>query len=633
LERKLTAILCADVSGYSRLMGEDEEATLRTLSSHRKLIDSLIEQHRGRFVSSAGDSVLAEFASVVNAVECAVDIQSTLRGENANLPPERRMEFRIGVNSGDVMVDGAQIYGDGVNVAARLESLADPGGICISGTVHEQVRDKLTLAFEDRGRQAVKNIARPVRVWRVLLDEAPPSGGEMPRRMQRYWRGGVLSLAGLAIVVAASFLVQHLTLKPPRTHASIPRIEKQALPLPSIPSIAVLPLTNLSGDPQQEYFSDGISDQLIEDLSRLPGLFVIARNSSFTYKGKVTSEHEIGKQLGVKYVLEGSVRKAADRVRIGVELVDAGSGTEMWTERFDRPLRNIFALQDEIVGKVVTTLGLIFKLDRLKRLNLVGAPSTDNLEAFDDFLRAAAAHVGAPGRSGQRETWTRDNEMTARRWLEKAIAVDPKFAQAYAFLAWSYWFDAWNQWSANPQADFAHSRELELKALALDDANADALRGLSTIDLTQGRFEEAIAEGERAVAANPNYAFGYEVLSDALVAAGRAEEALDAAEKAARLDPVREDYFARTVGDALVELGRYHEGISVLKRHLKAYPDDLASHLFLLVAYTEVGYDTEARTEAAEVMRISPHFTLASIGKVSSLHPRWIIDDRKAGLK
>ena len=357
MERKLTAILCADVYGYSRLMGEDEEATLRTLSGHREIIDGLIERHHGRFVNSAGDSVLAEFASVVEAVNCAVEIQTALTAENANSTSERRMEFRIGVNLGDVMVEGEQIYGDGVNVAARLESLADPGGICISGTVHEQVRDKLALAYEDRGEQAVKNIARPVRVWRVRLDTATPSRSTI-RLPRSYWRGGVLSAVGAAIIAVTFVLVQHLSLRPQPTHASIPAPPKPALSLPSIPSIAVLPFANLSGDPQQEYLSDGITDDLITDLSRVPKLFVIARTSSFTYKGKAEKVQTIGRELGVKYLLEGSIRKARGQIRINVQLVDATTGNEVWAQRYDRQLRDIFKLQDEIVRGLITTLGL-----------------------------------------------------------------------------------------------------------------------------------------------------------------------------------------------------------------------------------------------------------------------------------
>ena len=271
MERKLTAILCADVYGYSRLMGQDEEATLRALSAHRKLIDSLIEQHRGKFVNAAGDSVLAEFVSVVNAVQCAVEIQNALKAENAEVPPEKRMQFRVGVNFGDVMVEGEQIYGDGVNVAARLESLAEPGGICISATVHEQIRDKLAFGYQDLGDQEVKNIARPVRVYRVLPEAEGPATGKTARR---YLRGGVLSIVGLAIIMGTIILAQHVSLKPPHTHASIPPPPTPALALPDKPSIAVLPFSNMSGDPKQDYFSDGLTNDLTSDLSRLPDLFV-----------------------------------------------------------------------------------------------------------------------------------------------------------------------------------------------------------------------------------------------------------------------------------------------------------------------------------------------------------------------
>jgi adenylate cyclase len=358
------------------------EATLRTLTSHRKVVDSSIEQHHGRLVNSAGDSVLAEFASVVEAVNCAVGIQTALKAENASLPPNRQMEFRIGIDLGDVIVEGEQIYGDGVNVAARLESLAEPGGIGISGTVYEQVRDKLALVYEDAGEQAVKNIARPVGVWRVLLDETAPSHVEMSRRTRWYRRGGILSAAGVAIIVATIVLIQHMSLRPPRTHASIPPASKPALSLPNIPSIAVLPFANLSGDPQQEYFSDGISDDLISDLSRVPKLFVIARTSSFTCKGKAEKVQTIGRELGVKYLLEGSARRAGDQVRVNVQLVDATTGNEVWSQRYDRQMRDIFKLQDEIVQSLTTSLGL--QLSMLEK-GWVIPQRTNNLEAYGYF--------------------------------------------------------------------------------------------------------------------------------------------------------------------------------------------------------------------------------------------------------
>jgi adenylate cyclase len=623
VERKLAAILCADVFGFSRLMGQDEEATLRTLTSHRKLIDFQIENHHGRFVNSAGDSVLAEFASVVEAVNCAVDIQNGLKAENAILPPERRMEFRIGVNLGDVMVEGAQIYGDGVNVAARLESLAEPGGICISNTVHDQVRNKLVLSYEDLGGQSVKNIAEPVRVYRVLLNGAVAASRTTRRTARRYWRGGVLSLAGLAIILVTVVLVQHLSLKPPRSSASIPPQERPALPLPTIPSIAVLPFTNLSGDPQQEYFSDGISDQLINNLSRLPGLFVIARNSSFAYKGKNVREQEIGKELGVKTVLEGSVLKTADRIRVGVELVDANNGAELWTSRYDRPITDIFAMQDEIVDKVVTTLGLLITLGEMKLPHPGGSRTTDNIDALDDFLHAAEYFW----------RFTKDDNVSARQWDEKAIQLDPKFAWAYSSVGWTYFFDALNRWSANPEADLAHASEVDQKALSLDDSNVDALTLLSALDSSRKRPEQAIADAERAIAVNRNYAGGYEALANAYKYTARSEEGIRATEEAIRLDPANQDYYGYLLGPFYNNLGRYREAIPILKRTIAVYPNMLVARTPLIFAYIELGRDQEARAEAAEVMRISPNFVVTSTTTDAALNQRFASALRKAGLK
>lgn len=628
MERRLTAILCADVYGYSRLMGDDEEATLRTLTSHRKLIDSQIERHHGRFVNSAGDSVLAEFASVVEAVSCAVEIQTLLKAENASLPTERRMEFRIGVNLGDVMAEGEQIYGDGVNVAARLESLAEPGGICISGTVHDQVRDKLSLAYEDAGEQAVKNIARPVHVWRVLLDGATPTPRGTRRFPRKYQRVGALSFAGLAIILATIVIVQHLSLKPQQTHASIPPQEKPALPLPDIPSIAVLPFTNLSGDPKQEYFSDGISDQLINSLSRLPGLFVIARRSSFAYKGKDTKEREVGKELGVKYLLEGSVSKTGDQVRIGVELDDAITGAQVWAEQFNRPLKDIFAVQDEIVGKVVTTLGLLFKLDEQKLPHGLGAARpTDDIEAYDDLLRAFES------------LWrfTKDDNAKGRQWAEKAIARDPKYAAAYATEGSLYWTEVLFHWSENPAADLNRATELAQHALALDDSDGTALALQCEIDWMQRRYDEAVTEGQRTVALNPNFAIGYQALTDALLTSGRPEEGIGTIEKAIRLDPAGEAFYAFFIGAGYVQMGRYQEAIPFLKKNAAAYPHEPWVHQNLVIAYEELGRDQEARAEAAEIMRISPRFALTSpemgVNKDVAMNRRFNEDLRKAGLR
>ena len=393
-----------------------------------------------------------------------------------------------------------------------------------------------------------------------------------------------------------------------------------------MPSIAVLPFTNLSGDPKQEYFSDGISDQLINNLSRLPGLFVIARNSSFSYKGKATKESEIGKELGVKYVLEGSVRKAADLVRIGVELVDAGTGIEKWTAHYDRPLKDIFAVQDEIVGKVVTTLGVILKLDKMEVPHIGSAQPTDNLEAFDDLLRAAEYTW--------RPTNDKDDNVKAQQWLEKAIALDPKYAEAYASLGWRYMYSAWNQWS-DPRMDLQHASELGQKALDLDESNSDALALLCEIDWMNKRYDQAVADGKRAVAINPNYAEGYQALADTLIIDGKPEEAIRAAQEALRLDPTGKDLHSMSVGFAYVEMGRFEDAVPILKHDVTVFPNIMPTHLNLIEAYVELGREDDARAAAAEVMRMSPQFTLALLprSRDAGFDKRLQDDLRKAGLK
>src|SRR5437867_3609131 len=385
IERKLAAILSADVKGYSRLMGEDEVATIRTLTAYQEAMTTFIQQHRGRVVDASGDNLLAEFASVVDAVQCAVEIQRELKTKNADLPASQRMEFRIGINVGDVIVEGERIYGDGVNIAARLEGLAAAGGICISGIVYDQVETKLALGYEYLGEQTVKNIAKPVQVYRVQMEVG----------------------------------------------ASTPTA-------PDKPFIAVLPFVNMSGDPEQEYFSDGITEDLITDLSKLSGLFVISRNSVFLYKGKAVKPEQVSQELGVRYVLEGSIRKAGKRVRITAQLVDATTGYHVWADRYDRDLQDIFALQDDVTRKIVAALEV--KLTEGEQARL-GRPLTNNIEAYDYYLRGLDCHPSA----------TEEANARARQLFAKAVELDPHFAAAYACLGWAY-FDQWSLgWSQDLQ--------------------------------------------------------------------------------------------------------------------------------------------------------------------------------------
>jgi adenylate cyclase len=621
VERKLTAILCADVHGYSRLMGEDEEATVRTLSAHRAIIDGLIEQHHGRFVNSAGDSVLAEFASVVNAVQCAVEIQTTLKAENASLPSERRMEFRMGVNLGDVVVEGEQIFGDGINVAARLESLAQPGGICISDTVHAQIKNKLALNYQDFGAQRVKNIAEPVRVFGVLLEPgtSAASRGQKTRVIRKHWRKVTLSIAGLALLAGVIVLVQHLSSRPPSTSASLPPEQNWNPPLPSMPSIAVLPFSNLSGDPQQEYFSDGITYELISDLSRLNHLFVIAHTSSFAYKNKSAKMQEIGRELGVKYLLEGSVLRADKRVRVDTQLVEASTGATLWAERFDRPLADVLAVQDDIVQRIVTTLNLQVGLSER------GIPirqRTDNLEAYDDYLRGAVYSFA----------FTRDSTEKARQMMEKAIALDPRYADAYALLSACYFFDWICQWSPDPRTlDLA--LQTVRKAIVLDDSNPFAHAAYGCLLAYTGQHDAAIAEAHRAIALSPNWSFDYYWAAETLNVSGKPAEALEVVQKAMRIDPVNRDLYLLEVGMAYLGMGRPKEAVPVLKRLLVSYPDHVGGRVVLAAAYAECGMMEQAHAEAAQVLRLSPQYSLeagAFRGQPPSNH--FISDLRKAGL-
>jgi adenylate cyclase len=625
VKRKLAAIFSADVKGYSRLMGEDEKGTVRTLNTYKEVMTGLIQHHRGRVVDAPGDNVLAEFTSVVDSVECAVEIQKELKTRNAELTENRRMEFRIGVNLGDVIEDGEQILGDGVNIAARLESLADAAGICISGTAFDQVKNKLNLGYKYLGEQTVKNILEPVRVYRVLMEpeEAGKVIGERKAK-PRKWQKPVSILVAILIVVAAVVVIWRLYLHPTRPPVEVASKEKMAFPLPDKPSIAVLPFVNMSGDKEQEYFSDGITEEIITALSKVPHLFVISRQSTFTFKGKPVKVKEVSEELGVRYVLEGSVRKSGDKVRITAQLIDALAGHHLWAERYDRDLKDIFALQDEITLRIISALQV--ELVGVERSSL-SIKGTDNLEAYLKLLQSAY-------QSGR---FTKEGNIQARRYAEEAIALDPKYVEAYLRLSATLIMDLRYGTSESPEQSLRRAEGYVQKALVLDDSSGAAHAFLGRIYLSKRQYEKAIAEGERALALDPNSDFVQAALAYSLYFAGRFEEANAMYQKAIRLNPFPV-WYSQMLASSYAELGRYEEAIKEYKKAVHRAPDSTMPHWGLAATYSLIGREKEAQDEAAEVLRIDPKFSLAHHAKALLFKNQADLDRhigalRKAGLK
>ena len=585
--RRLAAILVADVSGYSRLMQDDERATVAILDAYRGVFREQIEVHQGRVVDMAGDSVLAAFETATGAVDAALDIQTVLAVRNESLTESRRMLFRIGINLGEVIQkqDGT-IYGDGVNIAARLESIGEPGGVTISGTVFDQIKNRLRAKFDSLGQQTVKNIAEPVRAYRVR-----PLIGDASRAAQ----------VG--------------------TPSAIP---KPVLPLPDKPSIAVLPFVNMSGDKEQEYFSDGMTEDVITSLSKLSGLFVIARNSVFTYKGHPVKPEQVSQELGVRYVLEGSVRKAGNRVRITAQLIDATTGYHLWAEHYDGELKDIFALQDSVTQKIVTALA-----PKLTTGEHAGArrQETNSIEAYDHFLRGFALFY----------EYRKESNAMARRMFEQAITLDPNYARAYVWLSWAYFIDWEFQWTEGPDA-LDRSHEAAKKAIALDDLLSDAHTVLGWTSLWKRQHEVALAELERAVSLDSNSEWAYAFLAQVLNYAGRPDEAIGFAKRAMRLDPNYPPWLVFHLADSYFLLRRYDDAIASLKDALQRNPDFLPTRRGLAIIYAELGREKEARIEAAEILRISPR---ASLKRWRERMPyanqadleRYIEGLRKAGLK
>jgi adenylate cyclase len=579
--RRLAAIMFTDIVGFSRQMGTDEARTMRLLAVHNQVIQQAVTAHKGTVIKTVGDAFLVDFPSVVNAVQCAQQVQAHLRVYNAEKERAEQIHVRIGIHLGDIIQQDGDVFGDGVNVASRLQGLAEPDTICISQKVYEEVEQKLSLgAVLSLGRPKLKNIAQQFGVY-LLLAESPKGIRQtlQVRRLKLSRRLSIghlswpaLTLVGLVLIAGTSFTVRYLSLSTLSPQPPTPST-REALPLPDKPSIVVLPFDNMSKDPEQDYFSNGITEVLTSDLSRISSLFVIARNTAFTYKGKAANVQEVGKELGVRYVLEGSVQKAREQVRIVVQLVDTATDAHLWSERFDRPFTDIFALQDEIVQKIVTTLKLQLTL---QEQGYSVRKRTDNLEAYDSFLR------------GQEHFWrfTKEANVQARQMFKQAMALDPQYAEVYAYLGWTYWTEWIFRWSADTQT-LERAFELAQQALALDDSLPRAHSVLSNVYALQQQYEPAIAEGKRAIALDPNHADSYALQAQTLNFAGRPEEALPMVKQAMRLNPHYPPFYVFELGWAYRLTGRYAEAVTALEETISQSPNFPPAHFNLTASYVE----------------------------------------------
>ena len=620
LPRKLAAILYADVAGYSRLTGADEDTTHRRLAEYLDQIAVTIERHGGRVMHYAGDAVLAMFEAVVDALSCAAQIQNELRSRNEDLPDERKVQFRIGVNLGDVIEDRGDIYGDGVNVAARLEGLAEPGGICISESVHTAVGNKLPFDYEFLGEQEVKNIAKPVRAYyaRLTPDAVLPEPRGAPRkRKQMHWP---IVAAAIVLLVALGGVLTWLKPWEPREEPA--SIERMAFPLPEKPSIAVLPFTNMSGDPEQEYFANGITESVVTELSRFQNLFVIARNSTRSYKSNSREARQVSEAMGVRYVLEGNVQRSKDRVRINVQLVDALTGRHLWGERYDKALIDLFAVQDEVTREIVATLAT--EDGRLAKAwqERTARKGTESLNAYELDLRGWKAYG----------PWTKDAFERAEELFEKAIAADPDYARPYANLAL---ITVWQVYSNFiPEESLERAVELAKESIARDDGEAWGHWALGAAYLKLGSHERAVAEYERALQLNSNDA---DVLAESawpLSYAGRPDEGIENARSAMRLNPRYPDWYLWALGVASYDARRYEEAVTALENRKNP---NLKSNLYLAAAYAQLGRQNEAQAMVEKILEDNPESSIERWGKAQPYQNEAALNHyidglRKAGL-
>ncbi len=625
-KRKLTAILSADVEGYSRLMGEDEDATIRTLTSYRELMTTLIQKHRGRVVDSPGDNLLAEFLSVVDGVRCAVEIQEELRVRNAELPENRRMIFRIGINLGDVVEEGERIYGDGINIAARVEGLAEGGGICISGTVYDSIKNKLSLGYESMGEHTVKNIKEPIRVYRMRIgpEAAALVVSKEKKPAVKRWQWAALATVVVLIVGAAAVWNFYFRL-PSIEPASI---EKMAYPLPDKPSIAVLPFDNLSGVPDQDYLADGITENIIMALSSNPHMFVISRNSTFTYKGKAVKVQQVSEDLGVRYVLEGSIQKSGDRLRVNAQLIDALNGHHLWANRYDREMKALFVMQDEIAKEI----GIALQVELTRGEQARVWHKTDSIEAWG-YLNKASGHF---------TRFTREGNTKAQELFAQATKLDPRYAFAWTMLGWTHLMEVWLGYSSSPAQSLKKAFELGSKAAQIDQNHPEVHMLFANLYLTQKKFDQALAEGEKAIALGPNNAEDHYLFSRILIRTGRPEEAIIMAQKAIRLHPYYPARYLGVLATSYFMAGRYEEAVAKYEEFLKRDDKDTRwtwfAHLCMASACVRLEREEQAGKHAEEALKLNPRTSIESLRKFFSgfKYPETmdpVLDDlKKAGI-
>ena len=621
-KRKLTAILSADVEGYSRLMGDDEEATVRTLTSYREVLTTLIQQHNGIVLDSPGDNLLAEFVSVVDAVQCAVAVQKEIHTRNEALPENRRMQFRIGINLGDVIQEKGRIYGDGVNIAARLESLADPGGICISKTAFDHIESKLPYGYDFIGEQTVKNIAKPVGAYRVQLDPRVTVSGK-PTKSTKSKRVPIIVGAIVVLVLAITVGIwQFYARRPTEEPASV---DKMAFPLPEKPSIAVLPFDNIGGDLEQEYFSDGLAENIITQLAQLPQLFVISRESTFAYKDKNVQVNQVAEDLGVRYILEGSVQSSGDRVRVTAQLIDAINRRHMWADSYERELKDIFNIQDEITRKVMTELVGKLAEGESSRMAMKNSP---NIEAYKYWLKALA----------EIRKFTKEGLSQSREFAKKAIEIDPQYSLAYSMVAWTLILDVDFRYSKNPDQDLKEVDRFIEKALETNPENADVPNLLTYVYSVKRQYDQAIGQGRRAVERLPSLPESHAFLAWALLKAGQSDEAIEEITIATRLAPSYPTWFLICFGQSYFVSGRYKEAITAFKNFIKYEPHRLDIYPWLSVINGAMGNEKQAKAEAEKLLKNWPTFSLKQWRvtnlrfKDEALNERIIYYARKAGL-